>query len=338
MQLSLVTDHDKEKLVLQRMGLASSSPDDLVTELLRSELAARGVSGRRSLCDRVIILMESIAPVDRDFVKEKLLSLEKAGDINGGPRGQIAATPLRAVKLAENKYQLFGTVHHKQLVTLFTKSKLSVGLSRVLALKGDDRLAFKDILADLGGLELSPERWAGMDKIGSADQSWLDGLNNRLTLQPKSAGSFDQETRDEWKIYQSDKATLLQKSRWQESDNGSKGNLWRIWHERGWHIYCWTTGDSPEFVEQIRLSGDEANRTMFALDKINDARISCKITENKNRTDIQIGGFLPKAEYRFMTTKGKFIGKDGDYFCFQFKTAIWHEVSELLNERLGIPG
>ncbi len=338
MQLSIITDHDKEQLVSKRMGVALSPPDDLVTELLRSELTARGVSGRRSLCDRVIVLMESIVPVDRDFVKENLLSLEKAGDINGGPNGQIAVTPLRAVKLAKNKYQLFGTVPQQQLATLFPTSKLSDGLTRILDLKGDDCQGFNDVLGDLGGLELSPKRWAGMDKIGSADQSWLDDLSTRLLMQPKSAGSFDQETRDEWKVYQPDKTKLFQKTRWHKNDNNIKGNLWRIWHERGWPIDCWTAGDSPELAEQIRLSGDEANRTMFALDKLSDARISCRITEKKNRTNLQIGGFLPRAEYRYLTTKGKFTGKDGDYFCFQFKTVIWHEISELLNERLGIPG
>lgn len=338
MKLSLIRDNDLQQLLSQNIGCDSSAPDNLIIELLRSELAARGVSGRRSLCDRVIMLLESTAPVNRDCVNENLLALEKAGDINGGPNGQIAVTPLRAVKLAKNKYQLFGTVPQQQLVTLFAKSRLSVGLSRVLSLKGDDCEGFKDLLSDIGGLELSPERWAGMDKISSADQSWLDGLNNRLIMQPGPAGSFDQETRDEWKVYLSDKTKLLQKARWQKNDKGSKGNLWRIWHERGWPMYCWTAGDSPELAEQIRLSNDEANRTMFALDRIKDAGISCKVTEKKSKTQIQIGGFLPNAEYRYLTTKGQFTGKDGDYFCFQFKTVIWHEVLELINERLGIPG
>jgi len=338
MELVLIPEQDKEQFVRQSLGIPSTSPEDLVAELLRSELTARGVSGRRSLCDRIIQLLQPTVFVTPDLVKEILFSLEKAGDISGGPNGQIAATPLRAVKLAENRYQLFCSMPHGEIVNLFSESKLSVGLTRILTLKGDDRQKIKTTLEALEGLELTPERWAGMDKVGAANQSWLEGLNNRLIMQPVSSGSFDQHTRDEWKVYQPDKAKSLQKARWYENDKSSKGNLWRIWHERGWPIYCWTAGDSPELAEQIRLFADEANRTMFALDRIKDARISCKITEEENKTQIQVGGFLPNAEYRYLITKGKFTGKDGDYFCFQFENGVWKEVAELLNERLGIPG
>lgn len=338
MELILIQEQDREQLVGQSLGLPSVSPEDLVAELLRCELTARGVSGRRSLCDRIIQLLQPTGAASRDFVKDILLSLEKAGDISGGPNGQIAVTPLRAVKLAENRYQIFSSIPHGQLVHFFSRSKLSVGLTRILDLKGDDRKKIKETLEALEGLELTPERWAGMDKVGAADKNWLDGLNNRLISQPVSSGSFDQQTRDEWKVYQPDQTKLLQKARWQKNDKGSKGNLWRIWHERGWPIYCWTAGDSPEIAKQTRLSDDEANRTMFALDRIEDARISCKVTEKENKTHVQIGGFLPGAEYRYLITKGKFAGKNGDYFCFQFKKIVWDEVAELLNERLGIPG
>lgn len=338
MEAVLIPEQDSAQFVEQQLGFPSASLEDIIAELLRSELAARRISGRRSLCDRIIILLESAGIVSRDQVKDVLFSLEKAGDISGGPKGRIAAAPLRAVKLAEKKYQLFGSIPHGQIAMLLHESKLTVGATRILTLKGDDRHEWNHILSELGGIELSPERWAGLDKVGAADQNWLDGLNNRLLMESVSAGSFDQETRDEWKVYQPDKAKLLQKARWHKDNQGEQGNLWRIWHERGWPIYCWTAGDSPERVEQIRLSADEANRTMFALDRLNEASISCKITKKKKKTQIQIGGFLPNAEYRYLITKGKFIGKYGDYFCFQLNNAIWQEVSELMIERLGILG
>jgi hypothetical protein len=96
MELALIPEQDKEQFVEfvgQSLGIPSTSPEGLVAELLRSELTARGVSGRRSLCDRIIQLLQPTGAVSRDFVKDILLSLEKAGDISGGPNGQIAATP-----------------------------------------------------------------------------------------------------------------------------------------------------------------------------------------------------------------------------------------------------
>lgn len=338
MELALVTDTDISMHVAREIGVDFCSQDDLIAELLRSELAARRVSSRRGLCNRVAILVDSFSPADIGVIKDNLLTLEKVGDITSGPGGQVAATPIRAVKLADNKYQLFGTVNYNQIATIFPKSSLSTGLTRILDLKGSDRQNFGQILDELGGLELSPERWAGMDKINAANQKWIDGLNSLLIVKPRPAESLDNETLAEWRVYQPDKATLLQKARWHKNDKGVKGCLWRIWHERGWPIYAWTAGNSPDQEECIRLSNEDACRTMFALDREADAGISCQITTNKNVIHLKIGGFLPRAEYRYLAIRGKFTGKDGDYFCFQFKSATWAEVSNKLNERLGIPG
>jgi hypothetical protein len=215
---------------------------------------------------------------------------------------------------------------------------LSAGLSRILVLKGGDLNKFGQLLDNLGGLELSPERWAGMDKVHAANQEWLDELHGSFARESRPAGSLEKEIQNEWRVYRPDKSVLLQKARWQKQTSSGKGYLWRNWHERGWPIYAWTAGNAPDEENFIRLSGDVANRTMFALDRAEEAGVSCKLSTKNEETHLEVGGFLPKAEYRYLSIKGAYMGKDGDYFSFKFDSSIWPDVCEVLNKRLGIPG
>jgi hypothetical protein len=338
MKIKPATSSDLKQRLADSLGIEQSSHEGLVAELLRNELAARRVSSRRGLCCKIATLIDSFCPVELDFIKEQLLSLERSGEVTDGPGGQVAAAPILAVKLANDRYQLFGTVNYNQLTAMFPDSHLSAGLSRILILKGSDLNKFGQMLDNLGGLELSPERWAGMDKVRAANQEWLDELNCSVARESRPAGSLEKEIQNEWRVYQPDKAVLLQKARWQKQTSSGKGYLWRTWHERGWPIYAWTAGNSPDEENFVRLSGDVANRTMFALDRVEGAEISCKLSTKDEETHLEIGGFLPKAEYRFLAIKGAYTGKDGDYFSFKFEPSIWPDVCEVLNKRLGIPG
>lgn len=338
MQLIAMTDKDIKQYMVNKTGIEFSHDNDLITELLRSELSARRLSSRRGLCNRIAVLMESFCPVDVDIIKENLLLLENIGDITGGTGGQVAVAPLRAVKLDDNKYQLFGTLNDTQLTSCFLNSNITTGLTRILNLKDSDQENFDQLLDKLGGVILSPERWAGMDKVNAADQEWLAGLDSRLKDQPRPPGSLDNEINDGWRVYQSDKAKLLQKARWQKGSNDKQGYLWRVWHVRGWPVFAWTAGNSPDQQESIKLSSDDACRTMFALDRKYGTPIACQATKENNIIQVKIGGFLPRAEYRYLAIKGKFTEKKEDYFCFQFKTDIWTQVSKMLDDRLGVQG
>ncbi len=338
MKITSLTHLDISRHAAELIGVSCSLPEGLVAELLRNELAARRVSSRRGLCQKIAELMESFCPVELSLIKEQLSSLERIGEITPGPGGQVAAAPLRAVKLADNRYQLFGTVNYNQLTSGFSGSNLSAGLSRIITLNDNDLSKLGEVLDSLGGLELSPERWAGMDKVSIADEVWLDELNCRIGREPRPAGSLDHVTLNEWSVYQPDRKVVLQKARWQKQNNSKKGYLWRTWHERGWPIYVWTAGNSPDEDEFVRLSGDDAGRAMFALDRSVGAAISCKITAKNEETHLEIGGFLPRAEYRYLAIKGEYAGKNGDYFSFIFETSVWSEVCETLKKRLGIPG
>jgi hypothetical protein len=119
MKIAPVISYDLEQRLANSLGIEMSSNEGLVAELLRNELAARRVSSRWGLCCKIASLMDSFCPVELDFIKEQLLSLERIGEVTDGPGGQVAAAPILAVKLANDRYQLFGTVNYNQLTAIF---------------------------------------------------------------------------------------------------------------------------------------------------------------------------------------------------------------------------
>lgn len=325
------------KRVADLWGGTLSLPD-LSAEMLRSELAARNVSTRRSLCGRVVGMLEAVGPINLEDIKGQLSVMEKIGDITSGPGGRVAAAPLRVVKIGLDRHQLFGTVDYNHVSSVFAQSALTPGQNRFLAVKGDDLEFFDQKIDILGGIALSPERWAGLDKIIAAGPEWLQSLDKRLLHQPTAAGILDRDTTGEWRAYRPEKTDQMQNRRWAKDHNDGQGQLWRIWHERGWPIHTWTSGVSPEDASFIRLTGEEASRTMFALDRKFEIPLPYFLSEKDGKTIFKIGGFLPGPEYRFLATRGEYVGKSGEYFRFQFLHDIWAETAAVLSERLGIPG
>ena len=311
---------------------------DLSAEMLRSELAARNVTTRRSLCSRVVEMLEPVGPINMEDIKGQLSVMEKMGDITGGPGGRVAAAPLRMVKLGLDRYQLFGTVGSSHVSSVFAESVLTPGQNRLLIVKGDDLESFDQEIDTFGGIVLSPERWAGLDKVIAAGPEWLQSLEKRLLNQPIAAGSLDENANGEWRTYRPKDTDQMQNRRWAKGNNDGRGRLWRTWHERGWPIHAWTSGLSPEDAAFFRLTGEEASRTMFALDREAEIPLPHDLSEDGGKTIFKIGGFLPGPEYRFLATRGEYMGKSGEYFCFQFEPDAWAESAGVLSERLGIPG
>ena len=89
---------------------------------------------------------------------------------------------------------------------------------------------FTDQVATLGGLILSPARWAGMDRVPVCGPEWLADLASRLELNPCQPDSWDFESMDEWSVYVPDPSVLAQRSRWCRSSKGGTGQLWRSRH------------------------------------------------------------------------------------------------------------
>jgi hypothetical protein len=307
---------------------------DLVAEILRNELAAQKVCSRRTLCNKVVALAEPIQKTSVDHVKEVLTELESNGDVTKGMAGLIATSPLRAVKVGPKRYSLHGCVPARTLKKTFIGMELFWGINRLLVVE-DDNADISEKVQSAGGILLSPERWAGLMRTPFADRKWIDSLESLLENQKIPAGALDEGINDGWQCYSPEQYGKAQNLRWEKSDKGS-GNFWRGWHERGWYVFAWTNGESPSIAPCLKLNSDQAIRSMFALDRDVNNPVPISVNKENKRISFRIAGFLPISEYRYLTTLGEYEGKYSNYFCFNLPSDIWEEVSQKLEERLGI--
>lgn len=307
---------------------------DLVAEILRNELAAQKVCSRKTLCNKGAALAEPIQKTSVDHVKEVLTELESNGDVTKGMAGLIAASPLRAVKVGPDRYRLHGCVPARILKQTFIGMELFWGINRMLVVE-DDNADISEKVQSVGGILLSPERWSGLNRTPVADGKWIASLEFLLENQKIHAGALDDGINDGWQCYLSEEPRKAQNLRWKKSDAGG-GKLWRGWHERGWYVFAWTNGESPSNAACLKLNSDQAIRSMFALDRDGDNPVPISVNKENKQIIFRIAGFLPISEYRYLTTLGEYKGKYSNYFCFNLPSNIWEEVSQKLEERLGI--
>ncbi|MBU0662942.1 MAG: hypothetical protein KJ990_00200 [Proteobacteria bacterium] len=321
---------------LLNIGTALGSKD-LLAETLRSELAARLVCTTRALCNKVISTLEPVQETSIDELKEVLAELELNGDVTCGSKGQVAASPLRAIRVGEGRYRLHGSVASRKLIDTFPEMPLSLGLNRLLS-SSEDQDSISDKIAKLGGIVLNPERWAGLSKTPRADTEWLSSLDVMLDNDSWKipAGSLDNGLNDVWQSYKSEAKGKPQNDRWKKSGSEEHGRLWRAWHERGWYLFAWTSGKSPSMNPCIKLNSDHARRTMFAMDRIIGNPVPVSLTREKDRVFFRIAGFLPVAEYRYLSTVGEYTGKQGNYYCFEIPSDLWSKACQITEDRLGI--
>ena len=307
---------------------------DFLAEILRNELAAQKVCSRRTLCNKAAALIQPIQETSADHVKEVLTELESNGDVTRGMNGLIAASPLRAVKVGPDRYRLHGCVPARILTHALAGMDLFWGINRMLVVKEANVNIAKKV-ERLGGLLLSPERWAGLMRTSSADKEWLDSLDLSLENQKIPEGALDDGVSDGWQCYLPKKSGKAQNLRWKKPDSDNQ-SLWRGWHERGWYLFAWTNGQSPSLTPCLKLNSDQARRTMFALDRETGCHVPISVNKENDRILFKIAGFLPTCEYRYLITIGKYEGKYSNYFCFNLPSDVWGEVSQTLEERLGI--
>jgi hypothetical protein len=306
-----------------------------LAEALRCELSARGVASGRSLCERAQSLLQPLAALELIRIREILEELAASGDATSGPGGLFAAAPLRVVRLAPGRYSFHGTLPTSHLRRSLSCKDLEGGVSRYATVAADQENTLADAVSRLGGLVLSPRCWAGLDRVPPAGPEWLEELNHRLVQGPGAAGALDQGLVTPWQAYCADRGGLP-KRRWCSAEaEAGPSCLWRARHEYGWWRFAWTAGGSPSSSPHTRLGRDEACRTQFAVDRQAECSVTALLRKGPQEVALEIDAFLPRAEYRYLTTLGKRVGSDGPP-RYRVPIATWDEAATTLQERLGL--
>jgi len=334
MELSLIEKSQLQEITKQYYGDPSSSVS-MLAEAIRTEMLARLISSRRALCLRV---KETLGPVS-DFtferIKEVLEDLESQGDVTKGPNGYIASTPLRLVDLGDYRYRVHGSWPSRLLRASLPITKLVEGVYRFAVIEEGKQIDLSLVVDDLGGLILTPERWAGLDRVLPAGSEWLENLDLQLRVSPRLPGTYDADIIDAWRGYQAQIDTPHWK-RWSAKPVVGSTKLWRAKDKRNQWLYIWTGGGNPTDSNCLRLFPDQAGRTIFSLDAEDSSSVIVNIIEVGALTDLLFDCFLPHAEYRYLITMAeKFERQEGQSsYCYTVRTSVLSKVKNMLRERL----
>jgi len=329
MNIHTLKDDQLQRTAATSWGEGLSS-DNAIAEALRAELSARKTALRRSLCRKVVELMAPVRNVKLESVRRVLDQLERDGDATAGDGGLIALAPIRAIKLGDDAYLLAGGPETARLKETFG---CDIGPQMSMRQATGCGKGFFGALNDMGGLVLTPHRWAGLDRTPPADVEWLAILDAELEHLGADANSLPSECGEDWRGYVP-QARVLHRQRWAKPSAEGTAQLWRCRHEHGYWVYLWTGGAGPSESPHLRVSRDAALRTMFALDRNAGYPIELEASEEQEWVDIDVGGMLPKAEYRHLMTFAERCGVEG--FRYRVLARSWPQVSSMLTSRLGV--
>lgn len=306
-----------------------------IAEALRCELAARTTASRRALCQRVCELLAPVTNLDIDEVREVLEELQQNGDVTSGPRGMVAAAPLRAVSLGNGQYLIRGTVPIRRIRNELPVESVSSALGRRASVAEDSESDFAEKVRQCGGLVVTPERWSGLDRIVAAGPDWLRELDTRLEHNPVSAGGLSEGIVGKWRAYlSSDESQLEQWNRWKSG--AEAGQLWRAKHERGWRVFAWTSENDPDKSQFIQVTQDEACRTMLSLDRGAEAPLRVSFNSENDHVALSFPGFFPRAEFRFLTTMGDYLGFQDGKATYRVPSSAFEDIRTVITTRLGV--
>lgn len=328
MAMNVINTERVRSLSRELTGYAPSDAEAL-TEMVRSELWARGVTTRRVLSERIVSLVQPLSAVKKEDVQSVLDEMERTGDVTIGPRGYLAAAPLRVVDAGSGRFCLFGTLPNRYVANVSI-----VGTARSITDSSEETVAA--LIEQYGGAKLTAEHWAGFNRVLPAGTEWLKQIDARLDNEALDPGTFDSELNGIWMVYRPLPAHGSNQSPWKKPGTNEEGNLWRGWSIYGWTIHVWTSGGCPTDLHAMRLTSDEANRTTFALSLQAGLPIVLKADAMGIDVVLRVDTFLPIAEYRYLMIVGAMQNLGGIKRTFSIPLEIWPQVGAKLRERLGV--
>lgn len=294
-------------------------------DLLRAEVHARGEARRASCIERIHALLEPVVSIEAQRLSDCCETLVRAGDLVLAPGGVLHATPLRVMRVADTA-RLVGSMPTRPLAAALGTELLACGPTRSLPWSAD--LAAQ--VAGMGGCEVTPDTWAGLDRAPTADAAFLEGLNQRLAWEPSSAGLLDRDGPLEWRAWT---ATPRKPGSARVAETGL---LWSAPRPYGGHYHAWTSGKSPVLEPFVQMRTEEAERARYAL--LRTEGVSPRVTreEGQGYVLLVIPGWLPRPEYRWLTLHARFERWGQGTSCWRAQTAETTTIIAMLEERLGL--
>jgi hypothetical protein len=322
MALLLLSPEDAARRIAQRTGRPHGSAEAL-SDLLRAEVHARKHAPKAATISRAARLLGHITPTIEERLDEVCNALEREGDFVLAPGGLLFATPTRVVVTSKSA-RVFSSVPTRALAAALDREVSTLGATRTVASTG----GLAERISKVGGVVVTPEAWAGLDRTPNADATFLARLDQRLEWESSGAGSLEKEDALEWRAWQATGEGM----RWRRSDTG------RLWWARtrfGGHHRAWTSGASPTKTSFVVLSADDADRARFALSREVEGASVLRLERAGKRVTLKVPGWLPRQEYRWLSLHAA-LAPDSKGTLWEIAADDEPQVTKLLAERLGL--
>jgi hypothetical protein len=290
MELTLLTDTQAQGVLSMVLG-GTLEPYNVASDLVRHEASARRRTPRHFLINRVCRLAVPAIALDAEMVGDVCEDLERQGDVILAEGGIVYPAPLRIVALGGDFFRFVCAVPSARLFATVKGEWTRRGARRdCRPLEPIEAVAEK-----LGGILVTPETWAGLERVPAADGDWLRSLDARLAWAPEPAGSLEHEEPLEWSGLVLDQ----DEPRWRAS---GPARLWRARHRWKRWVYAWSAGEPPCSQAFVTLYADEGARTVFAEALAAEKPFRALTKKSGAEVTIDISGWLPLAEYRYLST------------------------------------
>lgn len=334
MKLTLI---DKEQFVKETCDIwdINDASSDSIAEAIRSELSARTVCSQSVLVQSVFKFYSLFADVDLEAINQTLKALDLNGDISLGPNGMVASTPLRFIRIKSGNYKLVGSLPSWELSRQIEFDGLSKGVVRSVFVNNDER--FSTHVEKIKGVILTPERWAGLEKSLSAREKWLKWLEMKIKNDSQPAGNLALESGKYWQVYNPLSGSGLDhRNQWKKDTNGSLLKLWRTRNDYNQWVFVWSEGGNPESTSFVRITNDDAIRTMYSLDSIEGGSAPVSARAVESFVHMETSCIFPRPEYRYLTTMGERLNDTETGYVYSFEDEIWPDVKKIIEKRLQV--
>ena len=328
-KLALLPTEDAREVLHDALG-GDHGEVSGVADLVRGEVWARRACQRSSTIRRVCRLTAPLAGLDATLVANVCDLLEREGDIGGGARGVLFATPLRAVDLGGGEFRIASTLPTRHMASFLGGSWNVAGTSRTYRV--EDAEWARNAIAAAGGVVLSPSDWACLDRVPRADKAWLDGLDRRLRAESEGPGSLERDEPLTWRGCVATEGGF----RWAPAESAKATHLWRARNRWGHWLFAWSQEGTPKNSPFVSLRPDDGTRSAFAVVRTLGSPVETAVEKRQGIATLSVPHWLPFAEYRFLAVFSSSRENEGGRSRWTLPIDRLACVLDVLRERLGL--
>jgi hypothetical protein len=291
-----------------------------IVEVVRAEISAAKTIRKTVLVNRVCTRLQLTADSQQN-IKEVIATLITRKEILVIDQGLVSISPIRIILLSPTRVAVLSSLPTSRLEVLLGQPIMG-DENRSINVDGN---TLKNVVDGAGGLLITVESYAAISSETVADDRWLDQLKKRQ-LDVMSKGSII-ETPESYRWYQ---------KQWLSFENAlADAGLWRGENINGKSLFIWSTKADLIGGKGLKLTGSDARRTLFALDRVAGHTHKMSYSKIDDGYNISLDSYLPINEYKALSCFS-YAQDSNDRNLYSIYEDCFEKFSELLETQLGI--